>query len=141
MYGICSKLTIQRPKRRQWSCSGVFQSFYCWLWTSKCLSGNILYSFLLPSIAAVLNMSKLQKYSEIKETVTQTQRCSVKKVFLEISRNSQENTCAGVSILITLQDSGLQPYLKRDSCTGVFLWILQNFLEYLSLHNTSDGCF
>ena len=37
-------------------------------------------------------------------------RCSVKKVFLEISQNSQENTYAGVSSLITLQASGLQPY-------------------------------
>ena len=27
------------------------------------------------------------------------QRCSVKKVFLEISKNSQKNTCAGVSFL------------------------------------------
>ena len=31
------------------------------------------------------------------------QRCSVKKVFLEISQNSQENTCARVSFLINLQ--------------------------------------
>ena len=31
------------------------------------------------------------------------QRCSVKKVFLEISQNSQENTCARVSFLIKLQ--------------------------------------
>ena len=29
-------------------------------------------------------------------------RCSVKKVFLEISQNSQENTCARVSFLIKL---------------------------------------
>ena len=28
------------------------------------------------------------------------QRCSVKKVFLEISQNSQENTCARISFLI-----------------------------------------
>ena len=28
-----------------------------------------------------------------------TQRCSVKKAFLEISQNSQENTCARVSVL------------------------------------------
>ena len=28
------------------------------------------------------------------------QRCSVKKVFLEISQNLQENTCARVSFLI-----------------------------------------
>ena len=31
------------------------------------------------------------------------QRCSVKKVFLEISQNSQENNCARVSFLIKLQ--------------------------------------
>ena len=30
-------------------------------------------------------------------------RCSVKKLFLEISQNSQENTCARVSFLIKLQ--------------------------------------
>ena len=36
-------------------------------------------------------------------------RCSVKKVFLEISLNSQENTCARVSFLIMLQASGLRP--------------------------------
>ena len=39
-------------------------------------------------------------YFEI-EAVAQT--CSVKKVFLEISQNSQENTCARVSFLIKLQ--------------------------------------
>ena len=33
-----------------------------------------------------------------------------KKVFLEISQNSQENTRARVSFLIDLQDSGLQLY-------------------------------
>ena len=37
-------------------------------------------------------------------------RCSVKKVFLEISQNSQENTCARVTFLIKLQVSGLQLY-------------------------------
>ena len=30
------------------------------------------------------------------------QRCSVKKVFLEISQNSQENTCARASVLVKL---------------------------------------
>ena len=39
------------------------------------------------------------------------QRCSVKTVFLEISQNSQNNTCV----------SGLQPYLKRDPGTCAFL--------------------
>ena len=36
-------------------------------------------------------------------TTAVAQRCSVKKVFLETLQNSQENTCARVSILIKLQ--------------------------------------
>ena len=36
----------------------------------------------------------------LRKTETVAQRCSVKKVFLEISQNSQENTCARVSFLI-----------------------------------------
>ena len=37
-------------------------------------------------------------------------RCSVKKLFLGISQNSQENTCARVPFLIKLMASGLQLY-------------------------------
>ena len=36
--------------------------------------------------------------------------CSAEKVFLEISQNSHENTCARVSFLIKLQALGLQLY-------------------------------
>ena len=32
-------------------------------------------------------------------------------------------------------------FVKKDSGTGVFLWILRNFLEHLFLQNTSGGCF
>ena len=42
------------------------------------------------------------------EAVAQTS--STKMLFLEISQNSQENTCARVPILIKLQASGLQLY-------------------------------
>ena len=52
-------------------------------------------------------------------------RCSSKKLFWKISQNSQENTCARVSFLIRAW--GLQLYSKRDSGTGVFLWILRYF--------------
>ena len=38
------------------------------------------------------------------------QRRSVKNVFLKISQNSQENTCARVSFLIKLLASGRQLY-------------------------------
>ena len=48
-------------------------------------------------------------------------RCSVKKMLLKISQDSQKNTCVRVSFLIELQASGLQLYQKRDPGTGVFL--------------------
>ena len=48
-------------------------------------------------------------------------RSSVKKLFLKISQNSQENTCAEVSFLINLQANSLKLYLKRGSNTGVLL--------------------
>ena len=65
-----------------------------------------------------------------------------KKGFLEISQNSQKNTCARVSFFNEV--AGLS--LKRGSGTDVFRWFLQNFLEYLSFFSshflfTSGGCF
>ena len=39
----------------------------------------------------------------MQRTEADVKRCSVEKVFLEISQNSQENTYARVSILIKLQ--------------------------------------
>ena len=42
------------------------------------------------------------------------------KVFLEISQNSQKNSCARVSFLIKLQASGLQLYIKKATPAQVF---------------------
>ena len=61
-------------------------------------------------------------------------------MFLEISQNLQENTCARVSFLIKFQTWGLQLYWKVSG-TGVFLWILRNFQEHLSYSTPLDGCF
>ena len=51
------------------------------------------------------------KIIEAKWTGAVARRCSIKKVFLEISQNSQENTCVRVSFLIkfsiTLLKEGL----------------------------------
>ena len=46
-------------------------------------------------------------------------RCSVKKVFLEISRNSRENTCARVSFLIKLQAEAYN-FIKNEPLAQVF---------------------
>ena len=44
-------------------------------------------------------------------------RCFVKKVFLEILQNSQENTCAKVSFLIKPQACN---FIKKETLTQVF---------------------
>ena len=56
----------------------------------------------------IQGLGKAYRVKKGSESVTQ--RCSVKNVFLEVSQNSQENTCARVSLLIKLQNSGLQLY-------------------------------
>ena len=65
-----------------------------------------------------------------------TQRFSIKKVFLENSQNSQESTCARVSILVKLRASGMQLFQKETlaqvfSCD--FCEISKNtfFMEHL----------
>ena len=47
----------------------------------------------------------------------------LKKVFLKVSQNSQENSCAKASLSIKLQSSSVKLYLKRGSGTGAFVWI------------------
>ena len=44
-----------------------------------------------------------QKFNQNGSSEAVVWRCSVEKVFLEISHNSQENTCARDSFLIKLQ--------------------------------------
>ena len=41
----------------------------------------------------------------------QSSRCSVKKLFLKISQNSQESECAKVPLLIKLQAGGLASFI------------------------------
>ena len=48
------------------------------------------------------------------------QKCSIKKVFLQILQNSQENTCARVSFLIKLLVWVLQ-LIKKETLAQVFL--------------------
>ena len=63
-------------------------------------------------------------------------RCSVKKIFLNISQNSQENTCARGSFLIKLQSWNLQLF-KREILAQVFSCEFCNYLRTTFLYNTS----
>ena len=47
------------------------------------------------------------------------QRCSAKKMFLEISQNSQESTCARVSFLIKLKAQACN-FIEKETLTQVF---------------------
>ena len=67
------------------------------------------------------------------------QRCSVTKgVLRNFAKFTGKHLCQS---LFSIKLKALQLYQKRDSGTGAFLWILQNFLEHLLLQNTSGGCF
>ena len=46
-------------------------------------------------------------------------RCSIKKVFLEMSQNSLENTCVRVSFLIRLQTKTCN-FIKKETLAQVF---------------------
>ena len=45
-------------------------------------------------------------------------KCSVKKVFLEISQNSQENTCVRVSFFNKV--AGAYSFIKKETLAQVF---------------------
>ena len=80
------------------------------------------------------------------QTEAVVQRCSVKKVFLEISINSQENTCARVSFLIKLQAWGLKhscfpvnfvKFLRTPFSIEHFWWLLLFRICWMQLYSSS----
>ena len=74
-------------------------------------------TFGLPYLTLFFNStSVLLNFFMNLEAVAQT--CSIRKVFLEISQNSQGNTCARVSFLITLQASGIGVFLFLQNTSG-----------------------
>ena len=75
---------------------------------------NLKFSFSVPAVNAtffIIIVSFLGLSSLVLLlTEAVVRRCSLKKMFLDISQKSQENTCARASFLIKLQASGLQLY-------------------------------
>ena len=120
---ICSELTIKTPERCQWRGSGVFLStltiFYLTGYLVVFENNHIhtLYkNYIFFSGLVILEKFEFWGYidSRITEDVSKedvplsvfhfrSSRPQVKKVFLEVSQNLQENTCATVSFLIKLQ--------------------------------------
>ena len=71
------------------------------------------------------------------EAVAQT--CSVKKVFLEISQNSQENTCAAVSFLIKLEAAC--NFIKKETLAQVFSIEFCKICKNTFSQNSLGDCF
>ena len=66
-------------------------------------------------------------------------RSSYKKNFLEISQNSQENRiriCVRIFFLVKLHLWACK-FIKKETGTGAFLWVLQNSYEHLFLQKNS----
>ena len=72
-----------------------------------------------------VNCSNLQK----KVVRSSHQRCSMKKMFLKISKNSQENNCASVSFLIK--------GVEKEAVAQVLPMSFEKFLRTPFLQNTS----
>ena len=94
----------------------------------------------------MLNISQQLIVTEIHlETVAPV--CSVKKVFLEILQNSQENICARVFFFDKLAGLGISPYLVRmlenanqnNSEYGHFLHSAEDLLCLLLFFTNSLG--
>ena len=58
-----------------------------------------------------------------------------KKVFLEISQNSQENSCPTVSFLIKLQVEAFN-FIKKETLAQVFSYEFREMSENTILHRT-----
>ena len=100
----------------------LFWGFCCWLWVKICLLGKVfqgfeehlwlLYTFPSKQIHAQSRQWKPLKQQKIIHMETYSKinqgRCPTKKLFLNISQNSQENTCYIISFSIKLWAWGLQ---------------------------------
>ena len=101
-------------------CRALFQCFCYWLLTSEC--ELIIWFCSSKKTPGVHKEAAIQKSSLIYVVVKSrqilekseavVQRCSVKKVFLEVSQNSQENTCVKVSFLCN--------FIKKETLAQVF---------------------
>ena len=72
---------------------------------------KVVHLFIPNSANFLYQTNQWTCYYKLIEAVVR--RCSVKKVFLEISQNSQENTCVRVSFLIKLQAAPATLLKKR----------------------------
>ena len=95
---------------------------------------NILHNFWFPDTKCIYINTEYWPEHSLNNTQTleleATKRCSMKRGVLEISQNSQENTCARASFLIKLPKGFLWIFLRtpflQNTSGRLFLQILEN---------------
>ena len=82
---------------------------------------NLLYKNNLKGLYFKNHPAKV-KYGVIMEISTEAvaQRCSVKKMFLKVSQNSQENTCARQRLFFNKVRPQACNFIKKESLAQVF---------------------
>ena len=87
-------------------------------------------------IKALTEESNIIVYTQDVQGITEAvaRRCLVENVFLEISQNSQENTCARAPFLIKLQASGVPVNFAEFSRGPIFIeqlrWLLLGLMVF-----------
>ena len=81
------------------------------------IMSNVVSYFHIWVLILLLNENGTKKLVQYPKSVVR--RCTIKKVFLEISQNSQENTCARVCVLIKLQ-AWVCNLFKKETLALVF---------------------
>ena len=97
-----------------------------------------------------IKMSQISKYL-VQELLSEvvTQKCSVKKVFLEILQNSQENTCARVFLQLVFPNNAMvrhtHTHTRTHTNTDIYLSIYLSIYLYrfisIYIFDTIDLCF
>ena len=109
---------IDEPVRDLWQ--RFFSKLFCGLKHLPIFAKNLYHRCFAESLIRLCYAYNLF-YIE-----TASWRVLLKKVFLKISQNLQENKCARVSFLTKFRPATLLKR-RRDSSTSVFLWVLQHF--------------
>ena len=111
----------------QQACINTVGSYYCSCFKGyklledfKRCKGEYLPEFYLePCQTFTKLLSIFVKFSIFGRVRSSHRRCYIKKVFLEILQNSQENTCARASFLIKLKASSCN-FIKKETLAQMF---------------------
>ena len=111
-FNISKHQTIALNIFKSWHQNDLAMTLHCWIVFCCCL---FVFCFFFVNFEQFPTINLLLLlYSE-----PVVRKCSVRKVFSEISQNSQENTCARFSFLMMLQALGLLSISYLAKCLSV----------------------